>query len=135
MPLFRTYIIFLLYFCFSVNLFIPIKINMTFLLFVSVCPQEGLFTWVRISVPQYRLPGESALLRCDFELKNGSLYSLKWYKDEEEFYRYVPRAKPQINWYEVEGVHVDVSIFNNILKIVNFVRRICITLLYAKINI
>lgn len=71
--------------------------------------RAGVLKWVRISVPQYRLPGESALMRCDFELGNDTLYSLKWYKDMEEFYRFVPRAKPKTSWYEVDGIHVDVS--------------------------
>lgn len=38
-----------------------------------------------------------------------TLYSVKWYKGSEEFYRYVPKANPQQNSYKVEGVHVDVS--------------------------
>lgn len=38
------------------------------------------------------------------------LYSVKWYKDNEEFYRYVPRAHPpQRIFNNVEGVRVDVS--------------------------
>lgn len=38
-----------------------------------------------------------------------SLYSVKWYKDNEEFYRYVPKANPPQNSYKVEGIRVDVS--------------------------
>ncbi|CAH2002222.1 unnamed protein product [Acanthoscelides obtectus] len=69
-------------------------------------PAQGL-KWVRVSVPQYRAPGETATLRCDYDLGNDTLYAVKWYKDHEEFYRYVPKARPQKNWYKVEGVHVD----------------------------
>lgn len=39
-----------------------------------------------------------------------TLYSVKWYKDNEEFYRYVPKANPQQQSYRVEGIRVDVSI-------------------------
>lgn len=66
--------------------------------------------WVRVNVPQYRIPGEIATLQCHYDLGNASLYAVKWYKDHEEFYRFVPKAKPQANSYEVEGVYVDVSI-------------------------
>lgn len=38
-----------------------------------------------------------------------TLYSVKWYKDEEEFYRYVPRANPPQNSYNFDGIKVDVS--------------------------
>ncbi|XP_060535924.1 uncharacterized protein LOC132707915 [Cylas formicarius] len=65
--------------------------------------------WVRVNVPQYRVPGETAMLQCDYDLGNDTLYSVKWYKEHEEFYRYVPKARPQANWYKVEGVHVDMS--------------------------
>lgn len=38
------------------------------------------------------------------------LYSVKWYKDNEEFYRYVPKSNPPQQSYRVEGIRVDVSI-------------------------
>lgn len=50
-----------------------------------------------------------AQLQCDYDLGNDTLYSVKWYKEHEEFYRFVPKAHPQANSYKVEGVHVDVS--------------------------
>lgn len=37
------------------------------------------------------------------------LYSVKWYKDGEEFYRFVPRASPPQNSYSFDGIKVDVS--------------------------
>lgn len=37
------------------------------------------------------------------------LYSVKWYKDGEEFYRYVPRAGSPQNSYNFDGIKVDVS--------------------------
>ncbi|KAF2902875.1 hypothetical protein ILUMI_03310 [Ignelater luminosus] len=67
----------------------------------------GGLKWVRVNVPQYRSPGEMAQLLCDYELGNDTLYAVKWYKEHEEFYRFVPKARPQANSYKVEGVHVD----------------------------
>jgi hypothetical protein len=36
--------------------------------------------------------GESSSLRCDYDLEGDSLYSIKWYKDNQEFYRYNPQT-------------------------------------------
>ncbi|GFG30898.1 hypothetical protein Cfor_07082, partial [Coptotermes formosanus] len=62
---------------------------------------------VRVSVPQYKVRGDPALLECEYELgSDDKLYSVKWYKDNEEFYRYVPRSDPVKHSYRVEGVRV-----------------------------
>lgn len=37
------------------------------------------------------------------------IYAIKWYKDDEEFYRYLPRAEQKVSIYETNGVHIDVS--------------------------
>lgn len=42
-----------------------------------------------------------------------SLYAIKWYKDNEEFYRYVPKARPPKTSYRVDGVRVIVSMRAN----------------------
>lgn len=89
----------------------------------------------KLVVPSIRYRTENALLECQYELNNRSinansrhhsrrnnhlyydndeemeetLYSVKWYKDEEEFYRYVPRANPPQNSYTFDGIKVDVS--------------------------
>ncbi|RZC38985.1 hypothetical protein BDFB_012889, partial [Asbolus verrucosus] len=68
---------------------------------------NGGLKWVRVSVPQYRVPGETATLQCDYDLGNDTLYAVKWYKDHEEFYRFVPKARPQAISYKVEGARVD----------------------------
>lgn len=47
-----------------------------------------------------------------------ALYSVKWYKDGFEFYRYVPRDHPPAQVFDQSGIYVDVSIylFTDILK-------------------
>jgi hypothetical protein len=87
-------------------------------------------------VPSLKYRGESVLLECQYELNNRSshkqrgydvdryhrnnylyydeeneevLYSVKWYKDGEEFYRFVPRANPPQTSYSFDGIKVDVS--------------------------
>ncbi|XP_045463573.1 uncharacterized protein LOC123673159 isoform X2 [Harmonia axyridis] len=65
--------------------------------------------WVRVNIPQFRMPGESAVLQCDYDLGGDALYAVKWYKEHEEFYRYLPKASPPATSYKVDGVHVDLS--------------------------
>jgi len=89
---------------------------------------------VKVVVPAYELHGNFAMLECQYELNNSdnrhsksskyhfpydsneqsdegeTLYSVKWYKDNEEFYRYVPKANPPQHSYRVDGIKVDVSI-------------------------
>lgn len=83
-----------------------------------------------MSLPPYRKPGESARLECNYDLGNDTLYAVKWYKEYEEFYRYVPKDRPQASSHRVEGVHVDV-IYTIILRLYLFncfvlVRFLCL---------
>eukprot|EP00093_Oithona_nana_P005919 05919.XXX_136321_142922_1 [CDS] Oithona nana genome sequencing. len=44
-----------------------------------------------VLVPQYRYRGSNASLLCKYELQaNEELFSLKWYKEDTEFYRHTP---------------------------------------------
>ena len=36
--------------------------------------------------------GHSLSLECDYRLEGDSLYSLKWYRDDREFFRYIPQG-------------------------------------------
>ncbi|GLV42261.1 beaten path IV [Carabus blaptoides fortunei] len=74
---------------------------------LQVC---GGLSWVRVSVPHYRVPGDMAQLQCDYELGEDTLYSVKWYKDHEEFYRYVPKSSPPQHSYKVDGLQVDLPL-------------------------
>ena len=62
-----------------------------------------------VEIPNVVAVGESAHLVCDVDLEQGDLYSVKWYKDSEEFYDWKPWRDPTSQTYHVEGVHVDVS--------------------------
>lgn len=71
---------------------------------------------LRIVVPPYKLRGDQAVLECHYELEGESLYAVKWYKENEEFFRYVPKSTPPFFSYKLEGVKVDVSKPYKILK-------------------
>lgn len=64
---------------------------------------------LHVTVPPVLLRGETASLACDYELGSDRLYSVSWYKDHDEIYRFVPKAAMQKHSYLVDGVHVDVS--------------------------
>lgn len=74
------------------------------MLLVSICLRV-----VGISVPSLKQRGESVTLTCDYDLEGGKLYSVKWYRDNEEFYRYMPRLRPPQHAHKLDGVKVDVS--------------------------
>lgn len=40
---------------------------------------------------------------------NDEIYAIKWYKDDEEFYRFLPNAQPKVSIYETNGIQLDVS--------------------------
>ncbi|KAJ3628815.1 hypothetical protein MTP99_013253 [Tenebrio molitor] len=88
-----------------------VKLSLNLLLWglIQAVATNGGLSWVSVNVPQYRVPGDTALLQCNYDLGNGSLYSVKWYKDHEEFYRFVPKTRPQATAYRVQGATVDLS--------------------------
>ena len=46
-----------------------------------------------LNVPQYGFVGGEASLSCSFDMSTTKLYSLKWYHNNSEFYRYVPTER------------------------------------------
>ncbi|XP_048484946.1 uncharacterized protein LOC105395552 isoform X1 [Plutella xylostella] len=79
-------------------------------LWLSLFVQETLqLRIVRVSVPAYRLRGQTASLECDYELGGSILYSVKWYRDNEEFYRYLPKYDPPKHAYKLDGIKVDLG--------------------------
>jgi hypothetical protein len=48
-------------------------------------------------------------LICEYDLESRNLYSVKWYKDEFEFFRYMPEYDPQSRAFSTPGVTLDVS--------------------------
>lgn len=63
-----------------------------------------------VRIPNHTVRDACAHLECQYDLDGESLYSVKWYKDGNEFYRYVPRDMPPAQVFALPGVTVDVSI-------------------------
>ena len=64
---------------------------------------------MELLIPQHVVRGQMVRLECSFNLDSEILYSVKWYKDGNEFYRYVPKDKPPVLVFPLPGVTVDVS--------------------------
>lgn len=62
-----------------------------------------------MDVPSPTTQGESVELICSYQLDEDKLYSVKWYKDDVEFYRYVPNDWPPGQFLPLQGVRVDLS--------------------------
>ncbi|XP_047517019.1 uncharacterized protein LOC125057396 [Pieris napi] len=80
-----------------------------------------------ISVPRAVLSGEgqSAVLQCSYDLEGAALYSIRWYRAEIEFYRYVPREMPPYMIFPLPGASVDLAQSDHQqVRIVNLNRRL-----------
>ena len=62
---------------------------------------------------------EPVTLSCEYDLQGGNLYSVKWYKDEIEFFRYMPDYKPPSQAFPTPDISLDVS--NHVTNCTNYV--------------
>ena len=63
----------------------------------------------KLSVPPYVSRGDQVEMRCQYALASYELYSIKWYKDDDEFFRFIPSEIPSKYELKVSGVKVNVS--------------------------
>ena len=47
------------------------------------------------------------MLECKFDMEDDSLYSVKWYRNEQEFYRFVPNDRPKLQIFPQDGIRVE----------------------------
>ncbi|XP_014203715.1 uncharacterized protein LOC106636004 [Copidosoma floridanum] len=67
---------------------------------------EGLMM-TNLKIPTHVVQNQTVRMECEFDLDGEPLYSVKWYKDGNEFYRYVPNERPDIHVFSLPGVNVD----------------------------
>ncbi|XP_054932793.2 uncharacterized protein [Dermacentor andersoni] len=67
----------------------------------------------RVDVPGAVISGEPVLLLCEYNLEGAELYSVKWYKNNVEFYRYLPSDVPPGQKYDLVGLYVNLSKSNH----------------------
>lgn len=72
---------------------------------------------LEINVPTAVLVGETVSLECSWQLEDEeALYSVKWYRGREEFYRYIPKELPHTRVFPLPGIEVDVSNLNKLFQ-------------------
>lgn len=65
----------------------------------------------KLYVPKVVDPrSEKVELRCEYNLEGKELYSVKWYKDTNEFFRYMPDLTPSGQEFETPGINVNLAL-------------------------
>lgn len=62
-----------------------------------------------LNVPVHVDVRGTATLVCHYNLQNATLNSVKWYKDEREFFRYIPGMSPPTKAFPLQGINLDLS--------------------------
>lgn len=64
-----------------------------------------------VLIPPHAIRGQNAKLSCSYDLEGDKLYSIKWYRNGHEFYRYIPSDNPKTTIFNGRnGINVDVSL-------------------------
>ncbi|KAG5671332.1 hypothetical protein PVAND_001535 [Polypedilum vanderplanki] len=79
-----------------------------YILFCLLPPITRTLHITNIIVPPFVDVREVVVLSCSYNLGNQKLNSVKWYKNDKEFYRYSPMmpAQSQYMLFSVDGIHV-----------------------------
>lgn len=67
---------------------------------------------IKVDVPGSVNIGDAVWLNCSYDLESDQLYSIKWYKNNTEFYRFLPTDNPPSHKYKSDGIYLDVSSCN-----------------------
>lgn len=62
-----------------------------------------------INVPTMVRSGDTVTLSCHYDLEGAPLYTIQWFFDNSEFYRYVPDRSPPFSIFNVTNINVNVS--------------------------
>lgn len=72
----------------------------------SVNANSGL-NITKMIAPEIADPRQNKMqLQCHFTMGSEELYAVKWYKDDNEFFRYTPSQPPYVLKFPVSGVKV-----------------------------
>ena len=75
---------------------------------VDVCLSIRL---LEVTIPPHAIRGQNSKLNCNYDMEGDKLYSIKWYRNGQEFYRFIPSDEPKTTVFNGDGINVDVSGF------------------------
>ncbi|XP_076762110.1 uncharacterized protein LOC143430028 [Xylocopa sonorina] len=82
----------------------------TLLLLCALISTGSTLRLLRLDVPRIADPRwDKVTLRCEYDLEGEALYSVIWYKDGMEFFRFTPESKPPCRDFPIDGVYVDLN--------------------------
>ncbi|XP_035708915.1 uncharacterized protein LOC110851365 isoform X1 [Folsomia candida] len=64
---------------------------------------------VQIEAPSSVRVGETVVLKCLYDLGGDSLYTMKWYRGPDEFYRFTPKESPPVKTFPSPGLSIDLA--------------------------
>ena len=64
-----------------------------------------------ITGPESVNEGDTISLTCRYDLGRDAIYSMKWFKDNEELYRYIPTDNPEYKEFDSPGIKIHVRTF------------------------
>jgi len=59
--------------------------------------------------PKKLIIGQNGKLKCQYDMEGAEMYSLKWYKNGKEFYRYMPGQERKTTIFDAPGVLIDLQ--------------------------
>ncbi|CAK1541258.1 unnamed protein product [Leptosia nina] len=78
------------------------------MLFVSLIYEAGGLRTTELHItPRVVQRGRNVTMVCIYGLHESEIYSVKWYRDSQEFYRYSPLESPTTRVMPVNGIKVD----------------------------
>lgn len=64
---------------------------------------------VELRAPRYVSFGNSALLKCDYDVKEDDLHKVEWFHNQMKVWQYVKGRTPPFRNYSIVGSVIDVS--------------------------
>lgn len=64
---------------------------------------------VELRAPRYVSFGNSALLKCDYNVKEDDLHKVEWFHNQRKIWQYVKGRTPPFRNFTIAGAAMDVS--------------------------